>query len=257
MHAGLGLLLLGTSEVRAQGNWEEQAKLLLQAEDFRVRTQAALALGASQEKKSLPALCQGLKDTHRTVKIASARALGRLRLGGQDCLKSRVEAEPDKAVRAALERALADLGAESAVVEPAVSQQTKYYLALGTLQGPSRLAGVVRSALVRGVAPRQDVAVAPVNETVTQATQVLSRYKQARGFVLSPQVAPPVYVDGRLEMKLTVTILSYPGQAILGTFSQSAAQQGVTEPSPQLEQELLVALAEAAMKKFLTLAPSL
>jgi HEAT repeat protein len=47
---------------------------LKSADDFRVRTQAALALGASKSKRALKPLCAGLEDSSATVRAASAAA---------------------------------------------------------------------------------------------------------------------------------------------------------------------------------------
>src|SRR6185295_16008669 len=74
--------------------------------DTRVRTQAALALGASKSDRAVDALCSGLADANVTVRIASADGLRRLRLGGADCLQAKLEKEQDDKVRSTIEKAI-------------------------------------------------------------------------------------------------------------------------------------------------------
>src|SRR5882757_8374398 len=66
---------------------------LANGSDFRIRTQAALALGASKSQLAVEPLCGGLGDANATVRAASAAALGRLRLGGSECLQRRLATE--------------------------------------------------------------------------------------------------------------------------------------------------------------------
>src|SRR5262245_45547724 len=66
---------------------------LKNGDDFRVRTQAALALGASKSKRAVDPLCRGLEDSNQTVRAASAAALGKLKQGGEDCLSKRLDNE--------------------------------------------------------------------------------------------------------------------------------------------------------------------
>jgi hypothetical protein len=159
-------------------------------------------------------------------------------------------------VKAALKKALDRLSGPS-VPEPAVSSTTRFYVAIDKLSGPERLSPVVRSAFVRGVGGDRSVAIAPTGETVSQAEKVLRSHPAAKGFLLSATAPKPVYAGGQLRVKLSIAIMTYPDRAILGTFTQRLAMPGVAERDEQAEQELLVAAAESAMKKFLQLAPTL
>src|SRR3954453_615218 len=72
--------LLWTGAARAQASdLERLIYNLANSEDFRVRTQAALALGASKSERAVVPLCSGLGDPNTTVRAASAAALGALR----------------------------------------------------------------------------------------------------------------------------------------------------------------------------------
>src|SRR5262249_2434929 len=76
--AGLGLLI-ALSAVAAPARAVENGALLVRrlrsGEDFRVRTQAALALGASKDKSAIKPLCAALADDSRAVRAAAAAAL--------------------------------------------------------------------------------------------------------------------------------------------------------------------------------------
>jgi hypothetical protein len=251
--ATLFLLLPGLA---AADDFQKNADSLRTASDFRVRTQAALALGASRDRRAVVPLCQGVADGNRVVRIASATALSRLAQGGDGCIRRQLEAEADQQVKVALEKALSKLLGEGGA-EPAIAAATRLYIAIDRLSGPERLNGPVRAAFVRGVGGSGEVAIAPAGETVGQATDLLKKYAAARGFMLAPRAAKPTYEGDQLKVKLSVAILSYPDKAIVGSFTQNLAMAGVTSKDPKAEEELVIAAAESAMRKFLQIAPSL
>src|SRR5579864_2473211 len=62
-----------------------------QPDDFRIRTNAALALGATNDEGAIEPLCGGLSDPSEVVRQASAVALKRLaRPSSADCLHKRL-----------------------------------------------------------------------------------------------------------------------------------------------------------------------
>jgi HEAT repeat protein len=65
------VVLLSTSLGAAAERLVELATKLKTDKDFRVRTQAALALGVSQSERAVPPLCAGLQDENHTVRAAS------------------------------------------------------------------------------------------------------------------------------------------------------------------------------------------
>ena len=79
---------------------------LKQSKDFRVRTQAALALGTSASKRAVPVLCQALADPSAAVRASAAAALGRLKKGGQKCVRRRLIVEKNANVRKAFKPTL-------------------------------------------------------------------------------------------------------------------------------------------------------
>ncbi len=253
----LAVVFLLLSGVAVADDLEKNARLLRSADDFRVRTQAALALGASDDNKAVTPLCQGVGDRHRVVRIASATGLSRLGLGGTGCLKAQLAKESDSKVKAALKKALSKLLGGAAPAEPAIDSTTRFYIAIDELAGPQRLAGPVRAAFVRGIDGNEKVAIAPEDESLAEAKKVLAKYRSAKGFMLSAKAPKPVYEGGQLKVKLSVAILTYPSKSIVGSFSQRVAMPGVNERDSKAEEELVIMAAESAMKKFLRIAPTL
>ena len=70
------VLSLWAGVARASDRLTELSTKLRTDKDFRVRTQAALALGVSQSDRAVPPLCSGLEDENHTVRAASAAAGG-------------------------------------------------------------------------------------------------------------------------------------------------------------------------------------
>src|SRR5690606_27313598 len=143
-------------------------------------------------------LCQALSDDNRTVRIASATALSRLRLGGEGCLKARLSSEKDATVVSVLKKALDRLGGGGGA-EPAIGEGTKYFVAIDVLKGPARLKGPVRAAFVKAAAQSSSVAFAPEGQSQSEAAAVLAKYKGAKGFLLSPKLSKPQYSGGTLQ----------------------------------------------------------
>jgi hypothetical protein len=246
---------LAVAQTTPAPGFEKNVQLLRSSDDFRVRTQAALALGASNEERAVQPLCGALADTHRTVRIASATAISRLRKGGGECLRRRVAVEPDAAVLSAMQRALDRLTGAGA--EPAIGPGTRIFVAIDRLAGPGRLNDPVRAAFVKGAAGRSEVAFAPAGLTLEQAAELLKKYPGTKAFLLSPKLSRPVYEGGMLQVKISVAILSYPGNALMGSFSKTAGMSGIGSEDQAAENDLIVTVAEESMRQFLTLAPSL
>lgn len=234
----------------------ENIRLLKESDDFRVRTQAALSLGTTATKKAVPPLCRALDDENRTVRIAAATALSRLNQGGADCLASRRSKEPDDKVVAAIEKALAVLNGLGGA-EPTIGPETAYFVAVDKLAGPERLSGPVRTAFVRIGQKDPKVAFAPAGQSAGEANKILAQYKGATGFQLTPRLSRPSYEGGTLSVKISIAILTYPGGALVGSYSKTVGMQGISAPDTESENELVVLVAEEAMKQFLQIAPSL
>jgi len=249
----LGVLIVASS-AGAQDRVTQQIALLQTSTDFRVRTQAALALGSSKDARAVPALCKSLDDANTTVRIASAAGLGRLNLGGGDCLKRRLAKEQSTSVKGSIDRALAQLGPSGPVIGP----NTRFYVALGsTAHETSRtdIDAMIRRGMAKAATAAGGYALAPNGETVSAAQGVLAKHSQVKGFYLAPKLTM-TYAGGRLNIKLSVAMLTYPDKNMVGQFSKTVASP-TGEPDPALEAELVTYAAEAAMKQFSQIAPSL
>src|SRR5580704_8047312 len=104
-----------------------------QKDDFRVRTNAALALGATDDDAAVAPLCSALGDPSEVVRQAVAVGLRRLaRPSSIACVKERVTRETSAPVKVELAKTLDSLGAgrSRTTPPPAVAPGAKYYVAI-------------------------------------------------------------------------------------------------------------------------------
>src|SRR6478736_3225616 len=102
---------------------------LTNATDFRVRTQAALALGASEDKAAVSPLCNALDDTNDTVRSAAAAALGRLKNPkGLPCLKAHL-GESSPSVLSVIDRSAKSLAGGKSGKPPPPGPNDTFYVA--------------------------------------------------------------------------------------------------------------------------------
>jgi hypothetical protein len=241
----VGSLLLLTTPARAESTptVAELGQLLQRGSDFRVRTQAALALGASGKKEAVNHLCQGLGDDNATVRAAAAAALGRLSLGGRECLSKRLASEANSDVKSVIQRALER-------IEPpaAIGGDTKYYVAIGevtnkTAQSNLRLNRTVRDALVKHIRKLSGFVVAPASETDEQAKALLAKHRGVKGIFLWPKVEA-TYSGGDLRLALELSLFSYPNKDFKGSMSRNLTMPGAQSPDPTSENEMIQMAAE-------------
>jgi len=251
----LALLLLAsgvTRSAQAEDRVSRLSRLLSKSDDFRVRTQAALALGASRTKRAVEPLCAGLSDASTSVRAASAAALGKLKKGGASCLKERLEAEKKSSVKSVIKKALARLGKGEAA--PAIGEGTDYYVAITvkdkTARSDDSAGARVRKGMAKAARKLGNFALAPSGESREQATKLLEKHSGLKGFMLSTKVKKPKYADGNLSIKLEVAIFTYPGRALKGTYNVKLTQQGTSSEDTASENQLIEMCAESAMEKF-------
>jgi HEAT repeat protein len=253
----LGLLLVCPLAAAQQGDLD---KVLanLRHEDFRVRTQAALALGASKDQRATTPLCKALEDGNVSVRAAAAAALGRLALGGDDCLDKRLANEQSAAVKAAIEKALEQLDGG----EPVFTPEVRFYVALGKLADKSGRNGnalerLVRKGMVTAGGSNGSFAFAPGHETPQRAKERVGKRPKVKAFYLAPRLPPFDYSDGNLTVRLEIAMFSYPDKAMVGNYSVRLTQPDVTKPDPDSENDLVSMCAERAIEKFAHIALSL
>src|SRR5215472_3461592 len=84
----------------------------LKSDDFRVRTNAALALGATNDDAAVSPLCGALGDGNDVVRRAAVEALKRLaRSSSLDCLRRRASVEPNGSIKSQIQRAIESIDA--------------------------------------------------------------------------------------------------------------------------------------------------
>jgi hypothetical protein len=221
-------------------------------EDFRVRTQAALALGASKDKRAVAPLCEGLEDSNTTVRAAAAAGIGKLALGGADCLKGRLEYETSASVKSVIEKAIEKVRSAQ---KPSVTTETRYYVAVGpttdkTGRGGAEIDDMVRAALEQKTAGLEGYVVAPRDESAIQAKAVTQKFKNLKAFFLWPKVLPPEYSGGKLTVKFEIAVFTYPGKAMKGTIPLKLTMSDMTSVDKATEDDLIRRAADSAFERF-------
>lgn len=189
------------------------SKQLAGAKDARVRAQTVLLLGQTGADEAVKPLCGALKDSESVVRAAAATALGDLRSADATaCLKTAL-GEADKQVRTALEKALSQTpvtaGALYLQVEPVQDK-------VGGL--PEDLVALA-DKLMRDKLSNYGANIAPMNEDKKSAASLI-RVKKLKGYQLRMQLLPGSSEKG---LKVEMLIMSYPEQALKGTWNVKAA----------------------------------
>jgi hypothetical protein len=246
--ACLGLL---SENARAQGtDIDRMIENLRNGADFRVRTQAALALGASRSPRATEPLCSGLGDVNTTVRAAAAAALGKLQQGGADCLETRLASEQSPAVKSAIQHALT-LVRGGAV--PVIGPDTRFYISIGKVTDKSGRTGdgverLVRTTMVGASGPL-GIVIAPPTETPEDAKKRIASKSGLKAFFLSPRLAPIQYVEGDLKVRLEIAIFTYPDKNMIGNYAIPLTQQGMSGKDPASEDDLIKMASERAMER--------
>jgi hypothetical protein len=247
------ILLLWASLGAAADRVTELAGKLKTDKDFRVRTQAALALGVSQTDRAVPPLCSGLADENHTVRAASAAALGKLRRGGADCIRQKLASEQHPKVKEMLAKVLRRLEQPAL---PSIGPDTRYYVAIGpttnkTPAADNDIETMVREALNKELAKDKTLAVAPSDETPEQAQKVLTKHKGLKSVFIWPKLQA-TDDGGALSFKLSFTLFSYPDKAFKGSLAQGASLPGAKCSDPNALEELMEAAAPLIVAKFIS-----
>lgn len=260
-------VVLLAASAYAQKTTAELADRLRNASDFRVRVQAALALGASKSSDAVQPLCDGLDDSNATVRSAAAAALGRLALtSGLPCLKSKASSEGNGSVKTQIQQAIAKIeagggtGGSGAAASKAPDASSKWYVAVGTTKNKSdrdnaEVDAIVQTALRKGLAAKDGVAIAPPSETAAQSGGVIQK-NHLTGYFLQATVEPLRYEDGKLTVTVRVTMFSYPNKALQGEFAPKLTQSGTPTKDKASEDELIRMAVERAVAKFISVLES-
>lgn len=244
---------LATTDARAE-SVAELAEKLRTHEDFRVRTQAALALGATATKKAVAPLCDGLDDEKETVRAAAAAGMGKLALGGSDCLERRLRKESSKNVRKMIQKALRLIseGAGASGLGPGA----KFYIAFEVVKsdaGGARVRQLAVAAIRSRIAEEKGFVFAPVGESTKQAKKRLRKNPHVVGYALKPKVST-TKTTGELLVTCAIELFDYPGGDGLGAVSRSLGKSGIDEDDEAEEHDLVEKACGRAGGEFMSLA---
>jgi hypothetical protein len=268
--AALALVAALSGSARAEGRTDFLIQRLL-SDDFRVRTNAALALGASNDDAAVQPLCTALGDVSEVVRQASAVALKRLlRPSSLDCLKRRLPVESNDSVKLQLSRAVEaieangggggsapDVGGDA----PKTVAGAKYYVALSPVTNNTGRTAPDIDRVVRGAAKQKleslgAYQLAPQNESADGARAVMQKRK-LKGFYLTLSVDRFDYAGGNLHVVVRLVIFNYPGKAMQGMLNNGVTQQGVQPGDRASEDNLMQIAVQGALDAFAQRAASM
>ena len=240
----------------------------LKAEDFRVRTNAALALGATNDEAAVQPLCGALADANEVVRQAAAAGLKRLaKPSSVACMRARVSAEPSDAVKLQLSRAIdaiaaaapapAATGASAASPMDAPPKNVpgaKIYVSVSPVaNATSRAQADVDRAVLAAVRAKLEslgtIQIAPRGEAPEAARAVLSKRK-LKGYYLSISIDKFEYAAGNLKVNLKMAVLTYPGKDLKGEVPAGVVQTGVRPGDARAEDNLMAMAASRAVELF-------
>ena len=230
----------------------------LASDDFRVRTQAALALGASRDAAAAKPLCGALNDSNAAVKLAVVAALGKLgNAQGVGCLKT-ARGSSDAATQKAIDQALEKISLGGDPPPPGAG--AKWYVAIQVTNKTGRpnleIEGIVRKAMQDKLLANTACAVAPRSETTAQAKDIVKN-KKLTGYLLMASGEPYNYAGGNLTVQVKVTMWTYPDKALKAEFQPKLTQQGTSKGDTESENLLMGMGAETAVQSFNKVAASL
>ena len=225
------------------------------ASDFRLRTQAALALGASDDPSATSPLCEALDDTSDSVRSAAAAALGKLRSpAGLPCLRSHMS-DSNASVRSVIERSAKGLeGSTWPSKPPPPGPNDTFYVAIGAVtdktgRSDKTVEQLVGSTMQDKLLSIRGYAVAPQGENAASARRVIKQ-KSLRGYLLQTRVEPPRSSENGLTIQVRVTMWTYPAKALQGEFSPKLTMSGASAGDKESEDGLIKMAIERAIDSF-------
>jgi HEAT repeats len=236
----------------------------LQSDDFRVRTNAALALGATNDDAAVQPLCGVLDDASEVVRQASAVALKRLlKAPSLACLKRHLETEKNDSVKLQLSRAIEAIEANGGATTtddpaagdaPKVNASAKYYVSIAPVNNNSQRAQADVDRIVGGAVRAKletlgQYQVAPAKESADAARAVMQKRK-LKGFYITLSLEKLDYTQDGLKVTVKVVIFNYPNKALQGMFDKWKQMPGVRPGDKSAEETLIAAAAAAAIDTF-------
>lgn len=233
-----------------------------QADDFRVRTNAALALGATNDDAAVAPLCGGLDDPSEVVRQAVAVGLKRLaRSSALDCLRRRAAVESNSSVKSQIQRAIDAIESAGGGSSGSAGGDTsayvagaKYYVSISPVanksdRGQADVDRVVRGAVAAKLAQLGEYQLAPPGESNSAAKAVIAKRK-LKGFYLAVSLEPFDYSDGSLRVRVKIAVFSYPGKDLRGEVPAGATFPGARPGDHGAEDQLMSVVAGRAAELF-------
>jgi hypothetical protein len=224
----------------------------LRSDDFRVRSQAALALGATNDDAAVQPLCGAISDGNDTVRLAAAAALGRLgKSSAVGCMRARLASEPNAGVKSQLTRSIEALDAAGGASGggPRNVANAKFYVSVAvsnnaTGRDGNKISGIITTKLDALGAYQ----VAPRSESPDAARTVIAR-RNLKGYYLAVS-AELSDTDRGLKALVRIAVFSYPGRDLRGEVAPYAIASGARKGDTGTEDSLLQAVAERAVEQF-------
>ena len=230
-------IMWSASSAQADARTDFLVRMLSTSAQFRVRAQAALALGQQTPDRSIVgALVSALRDEHPAVRAASASALERLKDPTAIAGLKAAQSDGDSSVRTAVRNALAALqpAAASARVAPTPSPTPSgtpvYYVGVGV---PGSQVGLsaptlrnLRQYVVSQLAQIEGVSVAPENEDRRAASQVIGAQKLVGYYIDSSVTSVEQKPDGSVRVQVSIIVGTYPGRDMRAMLSGAATVSG-------------------------------
>jgi hypothetical protein len=238
-----------------------------QPDDFRVRTNAALALGATDDDAAIAPLCGGLDDPKDLVRQAVAVALKRLaRASSRGCLQQHLATESSSEAKSQIKRALdaVDAAGASAAARgggggsssdaPPNAANARFYVSVSrvtnnTTRSAADVERIVHGAIASKLAELGEYQLAPQGESNAAAKAALAR-RNLKGYYLGVSVDKLDYSDGNLRVRVKIAVFSYPGRDLRGEVPASASYPGARPGDSGAEEQLMSVVAARAAELF-------
>jgi hypothetical protein len=247
------LTLLACSSAFAASKTEVLIQQLKTSDEWRVRTQAALGLGATKDDAAVQPLCGALEDSNEAVRAASAAALGKLKKPeGLPCLKAREGSEPNDKVKSQIAKAIKALSPRDDA--PIIPDGARWYVAIGKTTNNSgrptpEVTALIRKLMHARLKESSVFGIAPERESPAAAKKVMAE-KKLKGFQLQVTLEAPVYQGNVLSIKMSVLIMTYPGKDIKAAQSPKISQEGVKPNDTATEDQLIRDLLNDSIDRF-------
>ncbi len=235
-----------------------------QADDFRVRTNAALALGATDDDDAISPLCGGLDDPSEVVRQAVAVALKRLlRPSSRDCLQRRAGSETNASVKAQIKRALDALDAAGASSggaggggEAPPAANAKYYVSVSkvtnnTTRSAADVQRIVGGAIASKLAELGEYQMAPSGESTDAAKAALAKRKPgARVLPRRQRRQAGLLRREPARSRAKIAVFSYLGATCAARCPRARSLPGARLGDSSAEEQLMSAVAARAAELF-------